>query len=115
MQYTTSINFRNWCAKYLEASSMREIPLAEELETVELYMNIENIRFSNEIDFEIRVEDDIDPHTIRIPSLILQPFLENALWHGLSSKTGEKKIDLNISKDHNDFIHIAIIRQWYRT
>jgi len=100
--------FSKLVRKILESSSMREIPLAEELETVELYMNIENIRFSNEIDFRVRVDDDIDPHTIKIPSLILQPFLENALWHGLSSKTGEKKIGLHVSKDHNDFIHIAI-------
>lgn len=100
--------FSKLVRKILESSSMREIPLAEELETVELYMNIENIRFSNEIDFKIRVDKGIDPHTIKIPSLILQPFLENGLWHGLSSKTGEKKIDLHISKDDNDFIHIAI-------
>ena len=49
--------------KILEASSLREIPLAEELETAELYMNIENIRFSNEIDFQIKISDNIDPHT----------------------------------------------------
>jgi len=101
--------FSKLVRKILEASSLREIPLAEELETVELYMNIENIRFSDEIDFEIIISDDIDPHNVKIPSLILQPFLENALWHGLSSKEGEKKITLNIRKatDEN-FIHISI-------
>lgn len=101
--------FSKLVRKILEASSLREIPLAEELETVELYMNIENIRFSNEIDFQIIISDEIDPHTVKIPSLILQPFLENALWHGLSSKTGEKKIMLNIRQaaDEN-YIHISI-------
>tara|TARA_B100001750_G_scaffold55397_1_gene43607 strand:- start:1635617 stop:1637506 length:1890 start_codon:yes stop_codon:yes gene_type:complete len=100
--------FSKLVRKILESSSMREIPLAEELETVELYMNIENIRFSNEIDFQIRVDENIDTHTVRIPSLILQPFLENALWHGLSSKLGEKKIDLHITKNVKDFIDISI-------
>ncbi|WP_226967952.1 tetratricopeptide repeat protein [Zobellia roscoffensis] len=100
--------FSKLVRKILEASSMREIPLAEELETVELYMNIENIRFSNEIDFKIRVAENIDTHTVKIPSLILQPFLENAIWHGLSPKTGEKIVDLRITKDKLDFIHIAI-------
>ncbi|TMM58761.1 tetratricopeptide repeat protein [Maribacter algarum] len=101
--------FSKLVRKILEASSLREIPLAEELETVELYMNIENIRFSNEIDFEIKISDEIDPHTVKIPSLILQPFLENALWHGLSSKTGEKKIVLNVRKASDEnFIHISI-------
>ncbi|CAZ95946.1 tetratricopeptide repeat-containing sensor histidine kinase [Zobellia galactanivorans] len=100
--------FSKLVRKILEASSMREIPLAEELETVELYMNIENIRFSNEIDFKVRIDEGVDTHTIKIPSLILQPFLENALWHGLSSKTGKKSIDLHISKDQEQYIHISI-------
>ncbi len=100
--------FSKLVRKILEASSLKEIPLAEELETVELYMNIENIRFSNEIDFKITIDEGIDLHTVKIPSLILQPFLENAIWHGLSSKEGEKKIILHISKSNDGFIHIGI-------
>ncbi|MDF4201650.1 tetratricopeptide repeat protein [Maribacter sp. SA7] len=100
--------FSKLVRKILEASSQREISLAEELETVELYMNIENIRFSNEINFKIDIKDDIDPHLIKIPSLILQPFLENALWHGLSSKDGIKNIDLEVKKGKNGFIEIVI-------
>jgi len=100
--------FSKLVRKILEASSQREISLAEELETVELYMNIENIRFSNEINFNIDIKDDIDPHHIKIPSLILQPFLENALWHGLSSKEGAKNIDLEVKKGKNGFIEIVI-------
>lgn len=101
--------FSKLIRKILEASSLKEIPLAEELETVELYMNIENIRFSNEIDFKIIVDGDIDVHQVKIPSLILQPFLENALWHGLSSKEGEKKISLHISQGKDGFVHISVM------
>ena len=100
--------FSKLVRKILEASSQREISLAEELETVELYMNIENIRFSNEINFKVNIHDDIDVHVVKIPSLILQPFLENALWHGLSSKEGEKNITLDINKGTDGFIKIAI-------
>jgi tetratricopeptide (TPR) repeat protein len=100
--------FSKLVRKILEASSQREISLAEELETVSLYMNIENIRFSNEINFNVYVKDDINTHNIKIPSLILQPFLENALWHGLSSKDGPKNIDLEIKKGKNGFIEIII-------
>jgi len=100
--------FSKLVRKILEASSLKEISLAEELETVELYMNIENIRFSNEISFNVSIDDDIDIHTIKIPSLILQPFLENALWHGLSSKEDEKKIDLHIGRGTGNFIDISI-------
>ncbi|MBT8308255.1 MAG: tetratricopeptide repeat protein [Maribacter sp.] len=100
--------FSKLVRKILEASSLKEISLAEELETVELYMNIENIRFSNEINFNISIDDEVDIHTVKIPSLILQPFLENALWHGLSSIEGEKRIDLEVSRGNNDFIDISI-------
>ncbi|MEM9144308.1 MAG: histidine kinase, partial [Bacteroidota bacterium] len=101
--------FSKLIRKILEASSLKEIPLAEELETVYLYMNIENIRFSNEIAFTTQVDPDINVHQIKIPSLILQPFLENALWHGLSSKEGEKKIALHVSRGEEGFVDIAIV------
>lgn len=100
--------FSKLIRKILEASSLKEIPLAEELETIELYMNIENIRFSNEINFKITVDEGIDTQLVKIPSMILQPFLENSLWHGLSSKEGEKKIDLLVSRDKDGFINITI-------
>ncbi|HLT51611.1 MAG TPA: tetratricopeptide repeat protein [Arenibacter sp.] len=100
--------FSKLVRKILEASSVREISLSDELETIELYMNIENIRFSDEINFTIKVNDGIDPHNIKIPSLILQPFLENALWHGLSSKEGEKNIDLMVSVENDKYTKISI-------
>ncbi len=100
--------FSKLVRKILEASSLKEIPLAEELETVELYMNIEDIRFSNEINFKISIDPGIDVHQVKIPSLILQPFLENALWHGLSSKEGIKNIDLRVSRDDEHYIYISI-------
>lgn len=100
--------FSKLVRRILEASSARETTLSEELETVELYMNIENIRFSYEIDFQIHMDEQVDPDHIRIPSLILQPFLENALWHGLSSKKGVKKIDLLVERDEDDKISIEI-------
>ena len=100
--------FSKLVRKILEASSLKEISLADELETIDLYMNIENIRFSHEINFTVRVDEPIDAHTVKIPSLILQPFLENALWHGLSSKEGEKKIHLHVSRENEKFIQISI-------
>lgn len=100
--------FSKLVRKILEASSLKEISLAEELETVDLYMNIENIRFSNEIQFDLVVDEGIDTHHIKVPSLILQPFLENALWHGLSSKEGEKKIELRVSRGKEGYIDISV-------
>ena len=81
--------FAKLIRKILDTSNKKDISLAEELETMTTYMTIENMRFSNEIDFKINVADDIDSKKIRVPSLILQPFIENSLWHGLSSKLSE--------------------------
>ncbi|WP_242527880.1 tetratricopeptide repeat protein [Allomuricauda sp. CAU 1633] len=100
--------FSKLIRKILEASSQREITLAEELETIELYMNIENIRFSNEIDFKINVDEDLCPSNIKIPSLALQPFLENSLWHGLSPKEGRKMIHLNVKRKSQNHVSIEI-------
>ncbi|MFD2915104.1 tetratricopeptide repeat protein [Psychroserpens luteus] len=100
--------FSKLIRKILVASSEKENTLEDELDTMKLYMNIENIRFSNEIDFEIHVDDNINTANIKLPSLVLQPFLENALWHGLSSKKDDKKIKLHVYRTQDDFIMISI-------
>ncbi|QTE24514.1 histidine kinase [Polaribacter cellanae] len=100
--------FSKLIRKILEASNTKEISLQEELETMDLYMTIENIRFSNEIDFQIKVDENVSLETIKVPPLVLQPFLENALWHGLSSKKEDKKIVLSIDKKEANFIQFTI-------
>ena len=101
--------FSKLVRRILEGSSLKETQLSEELETVELYLNIENIRFSNEIEYSISIEDQIVPEQIKIPSLVLQPFLENAIWHGLSSKEGKKNIWIIINKKNDSHIQISIV------
>ena len=98
--------FSKLVRRILDGSSLKETTLAEELETVELYLNIENIRFAESIDHSISVERGINTEVLKIPSLVLQPFLENAIWHGLSAKEGEKKLWVNVSK--KDDIHLLI-------
>ncbi len=100
--------FSKLIRKILVASSEKEISLEDELDTMQLYMNIENIRFSNEIDFEIKIDDNINTANIKVPSLVLQPFLENALWHGLSSKKDDKRITLRVYRKQDDFVSISI-------
>ncbi|MBU2927939.1 tetratricopeptide repeat protein [Winogradskyella psychrotolerans] len=100
--------FSKLIRKILMASKEKETSLHDELETMKLYMNIENIRFSNEIDFNINVDPSINTEIIKLPSLVLQPFLENSLWHGLSSKSNNKKIDLKVTKKSSKFITVEI-------
>ncbi|WP_261793675.1 tetratricopeptide repeat-containing sensor histidine kinase [Psychroserpens burtonensis] len=100
--------FSKLIRKILVASSEKENSLEDELDTMKLYMNIENIRFSDEIDFQIDVDDTINTASIKIPSLVLQPFLENALWHGLSSKKEDKKIRLHVYRTQDNYVIISI-------
>ncbi len=101
--------FSKLVRRILDGSSLKETQLSEELETVELYLNIENIRFSNEIDYNISIEEGIHPEQVKIPSLVLQPFLENAIWHGLSAKEGQKNIWIDITRKDDSHIQISIV------
>jgi tetratricopeptide (TPR) repeat protein len=100
--------FSKLIRKILIASTEKEISLQDELETMSLYMNIENMRFSNEIDYQVSIAENVNTSLIKVPSLILQPFLENALWHGLSSKANNKSILLEVQQDSLDYVSISI-------
>ncbi len=101
--------FSKLVRKILSASREKEVSLQEELETVELYVNIENIRFKNSIQFKIEIDEGLNLSTIKIPPLLLQPFIENAIWHGLSSKRGAKELTVKVTKESSKFIKIHII------
>lgn len=100
--------FSKLIRKILSISRVKEVSLQEELDTLELYVSIENLRFKNQIQFTIEVEKNINLDTIKIPPLILQPFVENAIWHGLSAKEGEKKLIICISLLTSNTIEIII-------
>jgi sensor histidine kinase YesM len=101
--------FSKLIRKILSASREKEVSLSEEIDTIKLYANIENIRFKNEIKFSLNIQEGLNLSTIKIPPLILQPFIENAIWHGLSSKKGVKELHVNIEKNADNYIEISII------
>jgi tetratricopeptide (TPR) repeat protein len=94
--YTTK--FAKLMRQILENSDRKEVPIAEDLKALELYMQLESLRLNNKFSYEIRVDDDIDQQNTLIPPLILQPFVENSIWHGISKKEGEGKIWIHIQK-----------------
>ncbi len=70
----------------LEASNKRSTLLMDEIELLSLYMDLENFRFGNNFKCETEIEKGLDVHNIEIPFMIIQPFLENAILHGLQNK-----------------------------
>lgn len=85
----------------LAASKMKEFTLAEELHTLQIYVDIENLRFSEPIDFKITTGDGVNEDAVKLPPMVLQPFIENAIVHGVSTLV-DKKIHLEISLDREN-------------
>ncbi len=70
----------------LENSKSDKVTLANELETLRLYIEMEAMRFPDKLHYQIQLADAVDAESIQIPPLLLQPFVENAIWHGLMHK-----------------------------
>ena len=91
--------FSKLIRKILSATMEKETSLADELDTMRLYVSIENIRFGGKIDFQVESDPLIYEGEVKLPGLILQPFLENALWHGLPLVTTQKKLCIRLKKE----------------
>lgn len=91
----------------LENSEEKEIPLADELKMLELYMQLESSRLNHKFTYEINIEEGIDTETTLVPPLILQPFVENSIWHGLAQKDGSGKIIIEVTKE-NQMLHCVV-------
>ena len=89
----------------LQNSKSTIVPLKDDLEALKLYIEIEAMRFDNKFDYEVKMEKGLDPETVKIPPLLLQPFVENSIWHGLMQKKDEKgKIDLTLRRSNGHLV-----------
>jgi sensor histidine kinase YesM len=77
-------------------SDRREVSLYEELETCKLYSQLEKMRFDNKFTFDFDIENTIDFKDIRVPAFVIQPFIENAIWHGLVPKETVGKVAVSV-------------------
>ena len=83
----------------LHNSEKSFITLETELEALRLYLELERLRFKNSFNYSITLVNTIETSTIFIPPLLLQPFAENAIWHGLMHKKGSGHLDISLSID----------------
>lgn len=95
-KYLTS--FAKLIRKNLDSSvnDTGTVSLQDELERLELYISLEHMRFQKKFDYEIKVEEKLDQEAIQIPPMILQPFVENSIWHGLLPQESAGKIWIKI-------------------
>ena len=80
----------------LQNSQEALIPLERELEALLLYLELDSLRFEAKFEYKISVDDEVDTTMLKVPPLIIQPYVENAIWHGLMHKKekGQLKIEL---------------------
>jgi len=95
------VKFAKLMRNVLENSEHKEIPLSEELKFIELYLQVETKRLPGKFSYIINVENELDTENTLVPPLILQPFIENSIWHGFKEKEnqGNIVIDFKIKND----------------
>lgn len=78
----------------LDNSQLNSIPISKELKMLENYLELEKLRFGDQFSYIITVDDALDPDFTDIPTMILQPFVENAIWHGLLHKKEDGRLSI---------------------
>lgn len=83
------------------------VTLKEELEILDLYVELESIRFKDSFKYTIECDEAIDSDEIKLPTLLIQPFVENAIWHGLMHKEGNRLLQIKF-RETGDCLHCTI-------
>jgi len=103
------IKFSKLIRLILDNSRSETISIEKELETLKLYVLLESARFDNKFKCIYHIAENVNTNSIMIPPMLLQPFVENAIWHGLMQKEGEGTITVEIKKENEEFLNISII------
>jgi ligand-binding sensor domain-containing protein len=101
--------FARLIRKNLEICTKSFICLEEELEYLNLYLGLEKKRFGEKFNYSISIDSDIDKEEIFIPSMLLQPYIENAIWHGIMPKEEGGNIDISMKVIDQEYLLINVI------
>lgn len=99
--------FARLIRKHLELCLKNMITLNEEIHYLNLYLSLEKVRFAEKMNYSIHIDKEIETEEIMIPSMLIQPFIENSIWHGLMPQENGGFIKLDF-KYHNNFLTISI-------
>ncbi len=82
----------------LQNADQNYVSLDTEIETCKLYIQMEALRFKNRFTFNIHIQPDLDLKSVEVPVLIIQPIVENAIWHGLMPRQAKGELLLNVER-----------------
>ncbi|MEM9023903.1 MAG: ATP-binding protein, partial [Bacteroidota bacterium] len=91
--------FARLIRQILDLSSREWVTLEEDLKALELYLQLEVKRFNGKVRYALDVDPSLDRSFLRVPPLIIQPLVENAIWHGLSRKTEDGRVAVSLQKE----------------
>jgi len=100
--YTYLSKFARLMRMVLEHSSEHALTIEEEIIMLELYLELESLRFDGAFEYSIDCDDDAS--FLLLPNLMIQPFVENAIWHGLLPKQGKKKLQIKFKIQNNNIL-----------
>ncbi|MFN8438584.1 MAG: histidine kinase [Cytophagales bacterium] len=100
--------FSKLSRRILNQSSIKYINLDDEIAFLKNYLILESMRFEDKFSVNWNIQDNLEQDNIHIPPMIIQPFLENSIKHGLLPKHGEKKIDLKIFSKEDNLLTVEI-------
>ncbi len=92
----------------LENSKKEQISLKNELDTLKLYLELESARLEHSFDYIFKIEDEVDEFDLQVPPLIIQPFAENAIWHGLRNMNERGMLEIRVKQPQEDILCIYI-------
>jgi ligand-binding sensor domain-containing protein/two-component sensor histidine kinase len=96
-EYLTT--FSKLMRSILDLSKHERVPLQKEIQALKMYMELEALRLDHKFDYSINVNRDIDAESTYLPSLVIQPFVENAIWHGIHNKKGQGHIFVTVNEN----------------
>ncbi|TNE52740.1 MAG: hypothetical protein EP344_15420 [Bacteroidetes bacterium] len=98
-------NFARLMRLILNNSRSNYISLSDELEALDLYMQMESLRFKDKFEYSIQIDPDLDVQAISIPPMLIQPYIENAIWHGLMHKDeGGGLVTLQVGQEGDSLV-----------
>ncbi|MBS1681758.1 MAG: histidine kinase [Bacteroidetes bacterium] len=102
------IKFSQLIRHVLESSALRMVSLADEIEANRNYMLLEQLRLNQRFQFSIEISDELNADAVQIPPMVIQPFIENSIWHGLNQRSEGGKIHIHFSKKDERHIQCTI-------
>jgi LytS/YehU family sensor histidine kinase len=93
--------FSNLMRNILDSSTEEFIPLEKEIDTITYYLELQKVRYAGKFDFNIDVDENIDEENMNIPPMLAQPFIENAIEHGIKHKTTNGNIHIRFMLEGN--------------